>query len=95
MTLNYADRIFWVRVGFGVLTGALSDLLFYSDYAFAVSFAVTMYVVTFYLVKLAWGGKLKPEDQRKLYTAGTGSFVLLFLFFWIFLFTLQVHLLTL
>ncbi len=93
MTITYSDRIFWVRVGFGVLTGALSDLLFYSDYASAIAFAVTIYVVTFYLVKTLWGGKMKPEDQRKLYTAGTGSYVLLFLFFWILLFTLQVHLL--
>jgi ATP/ADP translocase len=91
MTINYADRIFWLRVGFGVGSGALAQLLFDSDYVSGILLAVIVYLVTFYMVKALWGKQMKPEDQRKLYTAGLGSFALLFLFFWIFLFTLGVH----
>jgi len=91
MTISYADRIFWLRVGLGAASGALSDLLFYNDYPSAILFLVVLYLASFYLVRSLWGGKMKPEDQRKLYTSGLGSFILLFLFFWIFLFTLQVH----
>jgi hypothetical protein len=91
MTINYADRIFWLRVGFGVVSGAISDILFGSDYVSGILLSVIVYLVTFYLVKALWGKKMKPEEQRKLYTTGLGSFALLFLFFWIFLFTLGVH----
>lgn len=93
MTISYGDRIFWLRVGLGATSGALSDLLFYNDYLSALLFLVVVFLATYYLVKTLWGGKMKPEDQRKLITSGLGSYILLFLFFWIFLFTLQVHLL--
>lgn len=93
MTISYADRIFWLRVGLGATSGALADVLFYSDYPSALLFLVVVYLATYYLVRSLWGGKMKPEDQRKLYTSGLGSYILLFLFFWFFLFTLQVHLL--
>ncbi len=95
MTISYADRIFWMRAGFGVLTGAVSQALFNSDYLSGILFAIVVYVGTFYLARTLWGGKMKPEDQRKVYTAGLGSYILLFLFFWILLFTLGLHYLNL
>ena len=95
MTISYLDRIFWMRAGFGVTTGAISQLLFDSDYLSGILFAIVVYLGTFYLLRLLWGGKIKPEDQRKLYTSGLGSYILLFLFFWILLFTLGLHYLNL
>lgn len=91
MTISYADRIFWLRAAIGVLTGCLSQILFDSDYLSGILLVMLVYFMSFYLIRALWGKKMKPEDQRKLYTSGLGSYVLLFLFFWILLFTLQVH----
>jgi len=91
MTLSYPDRIFWIRIGFGIMTGFLSELLFYGDFLNGILLAIIVYFASFYLVRTLWGSKIKPEDQRKLYTAGLGSFVLQFLFFWILLFTLGLQ----
>lgn len=95
MPMNYIDRIFWMRAGFGVLGGSLSDILFSTDYVSGILFAIVVFLVTFYLVRSVWGKKFNPDDQRKLITTGLGSYALLFFFFWIFLFTLKVHYLVL
>jgi len=95
MTISYTDRMFWLRAGLGVLTGAVAQLLFDTDYPTGILFAVVVYLGSYYLVRHLWGSKLKPGDSRKLITAGLGSYALLFLFFWILLFTLGVHYLTL
>jgi len=91
MTISYSDRIFWIRVGFGITTGCVSQVLFDNDYPSGILLALVVYLATFYLVKTMWGSKMKAGDQRKLYTSGAGSFALLFLFFWILLFTVGVH----
>lgn len=91
MPISITDRMFWLRVGFGVATGTLTQLLFDDDYQTGILFGIVMYMVTYYIVRRAWGPRLKPEETNKLYTAGLGSYVLLFLFFWIFLFTVGLH----
>jgi hypothetical protein len=91
MTITYTDRIFWLRVSLGFVVGASSQVLFDTDYTSGILLAITVYLASYYLVKQVWGGKLKPEDSRKLITAGLGSYALFFLFFWILLFTLGVH----
>jgi hypothetical protein len=85
------DRIFWLRVAFGFLTGVGSQLLFDKDYTSGILLAIVVYLGSYYLVRGIWGSKIKPEEQRKLYTTGLPSYVLFFLFFWILLFTLGVH----
>jgi hypothetical protein len=91
MTITYTDRMFWLRVGLGVFMGGVSEALFGTDYPSGILLAVVVYLASYYLVKRLWGAKLKEGDARKLYTAGLGSYALLFLFFWILLFTLGLH----
>ena len=95
MAISKTDKIFWLRVGLGALTGAIADLAFASDYQSAVLFAIIVYLGSYYLVRRLWGSQFKPEEMSKMYTAGIGSFVLLFIFLYIFLFTLGVHYLSL
>lgn len=91
MPISTTDRIFWLRVGLGVVTGAGAEFLFGKDYESGILLAIIVYMASYYVVRRVFGPRLKPEEQNKIYTAGLGSFILLFLFFWIFLFTLGLH----
>ncbi len=91
MVLTKTDKIFWLRVGFGALAGVASELLFGTDYVSGVLLAMITYFASYYLVRWVWGSQFKVEEATKMYTAGLGSFVLLFLFLYILLFTLGVH----
>lgn len=95
LAISKTDKIFWLRVGLGGVAGVLSDLLFGTDYASAVLFAIIVYLGSYYLVRRVWGGQFRPDEMTKMYTAGIGSFVLLFLFLYIFLFTYGIHYLNL
>ena len=95
MAITTTDKIFWLRVGLGGVTGLLADLLFGTDYESAVLLALIVYLASFYLVRSVWGKQFKPNEVNKMYTAGVGSFVLLFLFLYIFLFTYGLHYLNL
>ena len=66
MTISYTDRIFWLRAALGVAVGALSQLLFDNDYQSGILLVIIVYLASYYLVKQLWGGKMKPEDSRKL-----------------------------
>jgi hypothetical protein len=91
MTITIMDRIFWLRAALGVFTGAISQFLFGTDYQTGILLAITIYLASYYVVKRIWGPKVKPDEMRKLYTAGLPSYVLLFLFFYILLFTVGLH----
>ena len=95
MPISVTDRIFWLRSGLGVVTGATAQLLFDTDYQTGILLAILVYVLSYYFVRRFFAPRLKPEEQNKMYTAGLGSYILLFLFFWIFLFTLGLHFLSL
>jgi hypothetical protein len=95
MRLSDLDKIFWLRAAMGATTGLGADLIFYSDYISGILLAAIVYMGSFYLVRMIWGKRFKPEEIRKLYTTALGTFVLTFLFTWIFTFTLGLKLLTL
>jgi hypothetical protein len=87
MALSDLDKIFWLRAGMGGVTGLAADLVFSSDYISGILLAVIVYMGSFYLVRSVWGKSFKPEQLSKLYTTALGTFVLVFLFTWIFTFT--------
>jgi hypothetical protein len=111
LTFTDLDKIFWMRTGLGVLTGCASELFFgcrlssYTtggcvggvspDYQSGILMGTVVFLGSYYLARVLWGKKFPKQDIGKLYTTGLGSYVLLFLFTWILLFTLQVNLLTL
>lgn len=91
MAITKTDKIFWLRVGFGGAAGVAADYLFGKDYVSAVLLAMILYFASYYLVRWLWGSQFKVDEMTKMYTAGLGSFVLLFLFFYIILFTFGFH----
>ena len=50
---------------------------------------ILMYLVSYYVPLLTWYKGQSKEVQGKVYTTGVGTFVLVFLFSWILLFTMQ------
>jgi hypothetical protein len=95
LALTKTDKIFWLRVGLGGVVGVLSDVLFWSDFESAVLFAIVVYLGSYYLVRRVWGKQFAANEVTKMYTAGVGSFTLLFIFLYIFLFTYGLHYLAL
>jgi len=60
------------------------------DYSTGILVGLGLYLLSFYLVKWTIAKKWGKDEQRKIVTTGVGSFALLFIFTWIFLFTLGV-----
>jgi hypothetical protein len=95
MALSKTDKIFWLRAGLGATAGIVSELFFGTDFESGVLLAVVIYLASYYLVRKVWGPQFKPDEMTKMYTAGVGSFALLFIFLYIFLFTVGLHYLAL
>jgi len=60
------------------------------DYSTGILIGLFLYIATFYLLRWSVGKSFDKAQQRKLYTTGVGSFLLLFVFSWVLLFTLGV-----
>jgi hypothetical protein len=95
MAISKTDKIFWLRAGLGATAGVISELLFGTDFESGVLLAVIVYLASYYLVRRVWGPQFKADEMTKMYTAGVGSYALLFLFLYILLFTLGVQYLNL
>ena len=69
----------------GLLAGALVG----TNYFNGISLGILMYLGSYYIPLFAWYRRQPREVQGKVYTTGIGTFVLVFLFSWILLFTVQ------
>ena len=83
------DKLYWLRAGFAAVGGTLSALLVGVNYFDGISLGILMYLVSYYVPLLTWYRGQPKDVQGKVYTTGIGTFVLVFLFSWILLFTLQ------
>ena len=86
------DKLYWLRVGFGVLAGFLSNWIFSPtlDYTDGILVGVIVYLGSYYVARYAWYRTLDRKDTGKLYSTGIGVFVMIFLFTWILLYTLML-----
>jgi hypothetical protein len=76
-------------VGLAAVAGFVAQKFVGSDYSTGVSIGIAVYLLSYYVARFAWYRALGKEAQSKIYTTGIGSFVLMFLFTWMLLFTLQ------
>ena len=83
------ERLYWLRLGFAALAGYAAFAIA-ADPSTGLSIGIAMYLVSFYFARLTWYKGVPREGQGKIYTTGIGSFILVFLFTWLFLFTVQV-----
>lgn len=74
------DMLYWIRIGLAVVAAFLALALGFNSNN-PSSYLALVIPVILYLASLYVGRSLGVEG-RKLYTAGTGSFVLMFFFVW-------------
>lgn len=60
-----------------------------TDWTIGVSIGIFAYLVTYYVAIFGWYRGLSKQGQGKVYTTGVGSYIMIFLFTWLLLFTLQ------
>lgn len=90
------DKLYWLRIGFGAVAGALADWISGLDTPNAlwngITVALGFYLASYYLARYVLYRKLGREYFGKFYTTGIGGFVMVFIFTWIALFTLSAFL---
>lgn len=70
---------------FGIVTQYIQ-----TDYFTGISIGIGIYLVTYYMARFTWYKGLGKEAQGKIYTTGVGSYTVVFLFMWMFFFTMQM-----
>ncbi len=88
------DRLFWIRVGLALIGGTVATFLFEplqgEERRWAsIGFLIVLFIGSAIMAK---GMKipLPASDRKKIVTQGMGSYIFLYLFMWIFTYTL-VH----
>ena len=80
------DKIFWLRVGLGILAGTLSAIMG-SPMQHHRGFLGLGIVIVLFIISCAIAKSLRvplpSSDKRKLIMTGIGSYFLMFLFSWI------------
>jgi hypothetical protein len=60
------------------------------DYQTGILIGLFIFLGSYYLIKLTIGKKFPKADQGKIYMTGLGSYALLYIFTWVFLYTLGI-----
>jgi hypothetical protein len=80
------EIVFWVRVALGVLTGMLAGLLGFvspNPQAYLGIFvAIAVYILSVVFAR-TMAGNVQKTERNKLFTAGLGGYIMLFLFAWV------------
>jgi hypothetical protein len=89
---NPLDKLFWLRVGMGILAGALSAELGYSIEETSRPFLgfgimIILFIISYAIAK-AMRIQLPTSDKKKLIMTGIGSYFFMFVFSWIIVNTL-------
>lgn len=88
--LSILDKVYWMRVSLGVVAGTVANFLFHADYLDGILIGILFYLASYYIGRYLWFKSITPENLTKLYTQGLGSYIMLFLFTWLLLFTLTI-----
>jgi len=89
---NPLDKLFWLRVGMGILAGSLSAYLGYSMEEasrpfLAFGIMIILFIISYAIAK-AMQIPIPSSDKKKLIMTGIGSYFFMFLFSWILVNTL-------
>jgi hypothetical protein len=90
------DKLFWLRVGMGILAGALSAIIgsnqaLFSEESSRVGLGFGIMILLFivsYAIAKSMRIPIAATDKKKLVTTGYGSYFLMFIFCWILVNTL-------
>ena len=90
-TKKLTDRLFWMRIAFSIIGGVVATYVFedITDVEekrwTSIGFMIMLFIATAIIAK-SW--KIKIANKKKYVTTGIGSFVFLYLLFWIMSYTL-------
>ncbi|MDA0756508.1 MAG: hypothetical protein O3C04_04235 [Crenarchaeota archaeon] len=90
-TKKLTDRLFWLRLvvaiaGGIIATFAFEDITDVEEKRWtSIGFMIMLFIATVIIAK-SW--KIRIANKKKYVTTGIGSFVFIYLFFWIFSYTL-------
>ena len=81
------DRLFWLRVGFAVIAGTLATFIFEDIHGeerrwASIVFMIIIFIVTIFIAK-SMNMQLPSSDRKKIITQGIGSYIFLYLFFYL------------
>ena len=81
------DRVFWLRVGMGILAGAIAAIAggpldITQRMLLGFGIMIVLFIVSYGIAK-TFRVPLLPTDKKKLATTGYGSYFLMFIFSWI------------
>ena len=89
-TKKLTDRLFWLRIAVAISGGVIATFAF-EDIAdveekrwTSIGFMIALFIAT-YIIAKTW--RIKIAKKKKYITTGIGSFVFMYLFFWIFTYT--------
>ncbi len=92
---NGLDKLFWLRVGMGILAGTLSaetgSSIDPSDFSSRILLGFGIMIVLFivsYVIAKRMNIQMVLTEKKKLVTTGYGSYFLMFIFSWILVNTL-------
>ena len=92
ITKKLTDKLFWLRIGFALIGGAIATFLFEGiedseEHRWSsIIFMIVLFIITCFIAK---GMKINfpKSDRKKLVTTGIGSYIFLYLFAWIMTYT--------
>lgn len=91
-TKRKVDQLFWLRIGLAVIAGASATFIFDTMEGEELRWTSIAYMIIVFLVSIfiakSMNLKLPKSDRKKLVTTGIGSYVFIYLFMWIFTYTL-------
>ena len=89
-TKKLTDRLFWLRIAVAIAGGIIATFAF-EDIAdveekrwTSIAFMIMLFIATAIIAK-SW--KIRIANRKKYVTTGIGSFVFMYLFIWIFTYT--------
>ena len=90
-TKKLTDRLFWLRIAVAIAGGVIATFAF-EDIAdveekrwTSIGFMIMLFIATAIVAK-SW--RIKIANRKKYVTTGIGSFVFMYLFIWIFTYTI-------
>jgi hypothetical protein len=86
------DQLFWLRIALAVIAGTSATFLFDSIEGeerrwTSIAFMIIIFIVSIGIAK-SMNLQLPKSDRKKLVTTGIGSYIFIYLFMWIFTYTL-------
>ena len=91
-TKRKLDKLFWLRVGLAVMAGAAATFIFEPIEGEERRWASIGFMIVIFIISIGIGKgmnlQLPKSDRKKLVTTAIGSYIFIYLFMWIFTYTI-------